>query len=48
MTRGGVYRTVSITSILMTKDRGNMKYLDLKDETTSEMNIGLISSLLIR
>jgi hypothetical protein len=48
MTRGGVYRTVSITSILMTKDRGNMKYLDLKDETTSEMNIGLTSSLLIR
>jgi uncharacterized protein with NRDE domain len=30
MTRDGMYSTVSITSILLTKDRASMKYLDIK------------------
>ena len=42
MTRDGLYSTVSITSIFLTKDRANMKYVDLKKETLSEINIGLL------
>lgn len=44
MTRDGTYCTVSITSILLTKDRGSIKYLDMKDQTTSELNIALLQS----
>ena len=41
MTRDGLYSTVSITSILLTKDRASMKYLDIKKQNTSETNISL-------
>jgi len=47
MTRDGMYRTVSITSILLTKDRASMKYLDIKKENKSEVNIELSNSLTI-
>jgi len=47
MTRDGMYRTVSITSILLTKDRASMKYLDIKKENKSEVNIELLNSLTI-
>jgi hypothetical protein len=40
----GDHFTVSITSILLTKDRGNMKYIDLKSEKTAEINIALLQS----
>ena len=42
--REGVYTTVSITSMLMTQDRGSMKYLDLKDNSVSEKKIEFESS----
>jgi hypothetical protein len=42
MTRDGLYKTVSITSILLTKDRASMKYLDIKNEKASEVNIALL------
>lgn len=45
MTRDGIYCTVSITSVLMTKDSGNMKYLDLKTELLAELNIALTETL---
>ena len=41
MTRDGLYSTVSITSMLLTKDRASMKYLDIKNEKVSEVNIAL-------
>ena len=41
MDRDGVYSTVSITSILLNRDRGVMKYIDLKDNKTSEIKIAL-------
>lgn len=41
MTGNGFYETVSITSILLTKNRGNMQYLDIKKATPSEINIVL-------
>ncbi len=44
MIRDDVYQTVSITSIFLTPDRGNMKHTDLKKERTSEVNIGLLHS----
>jgi hypothetical protein len=44
MARDGIYTTVSITSIFLTKDRGNMKYLDLKENNLSEVNIALTES----
>jgi len=37
--RGDSYSTVSITSMLLTADRGSMKYLDLKDNVIHEMKI---------
>jgi len=40
-TLDAVYCTLSITSIFMTKDRANMKYIDLKKDTVSEINIAL-------
>lgn len=47
MTRDGMYSTVSITSILLTKDRASMKYIDIKKENQSEVNIELLNSLTI-
>jgi hypothetical protein len=44
MTRDGLYCTVSITSILLTKDRASMKYLDIKKENISELNIALLQA----
>lgn len=44
ITTAGAHFTVSITSILITKDRGNMKYIDLKSEKTAEINIALLQS----
>jgi len=44
MERDGVYATVSITSMLLTKDRGSMKYLDLKDNRLTERKIEFESS----
>ena len=44
MTRDGIYETVSISSILLTKGKGNMKYIDMKTHTTSEITIALLHS----
>jgi uncharacterized protein with NRDE domain len=44
MTREGVYCTVSITSILLTKDRGCIKYMDIKNNSSSEIKIELLHS----
>lgn len=45
MNRDDVYSTVSITSILLTNDRGSMKYLDTKNSRRVEMNIELTTDL---
>ena len=39
MERENIYSTVSITSMLLTADRGSMKYLDLKNNTVHEKKI---------
>lgn len=39
MERSGLYSTVSITSILLTADRGSMKYHDLKEGKSYERKI---------
>ncbi|MEP7377517.1 MAG: NRDE family protein [Chitinophagaceae bacterium] len=44
MEREGVYTTVSTTSMLLTEDRGSMKYLDLKDNKFTEKKIEFESS----
>jgi hypothetical protein len=44
MEREGVYSTVSITSMLLTADRGSMKYLDLAGGKRFEAKIELQSS----
>jgi len=44
MTRDGMYTTVSITSILLTKDRGCIEYLDISGNTSSEIKIELSHS----
>ena len=44
MTRDEIYTTVSITSIFITKDRSNMKYLGLKENKLSEVSIALTGS----
>ena len=44
LTRDGVHTTVSITSILLTKDRGSIKYLDIMNNSTSEIKIELLHS----
>ena len=44
MTRDGVYTTLSITSIMLTKDRGCIKYEDTKSDTSSEIKIELLHS----
>ncbi len=43
MERNGLYSTVSITGILLTPDRGSMKYLDLKERKIHERKIEFIS-----
>lgn len=42
MSRNGLYSTVSITSILLTADRGSMKYFDLKEQKIYERKIEFI------
>lgn len=42
MNRSGVYSTVSITSMLLTADRGSMKYLDLVNHEQAEKKIEFI------
>jgi hypothetical protein len=42
MTRKGQYTTVSITAIQLTKDRGNMRYLDIPHKKSSEIKIELL------
>lgn len=44
MERDGAFSTVSITSMLLTADRGSMKYLDLKDNSLGEKKIEFESS----
>ena len=44
MVRGEMYTTVSITSILLTKDRGCLKYIDIKNGSSSEIKIELLNS----
>ncbi|HJS56319.1 MAG TPA: hypothetical protein VJ765_17325, partial [Chitinophagaceae bacterium] len=44
MTRDGMYTTVSITSILLTKDRGCIKYVDIYNNSSSEIKIELLHS----
>jgi len=44
MTRDGMYTTVSITSILLTKDRGCINYLDIQNNSSSEIKIELLHS----
>jgi len=39
MERENMYSTVSITSMLLTADRGSMKYVDLKSNTVAEKGI---------
>jgi hypothetical protein len=47
MDRGGIYSTVSITSILLTDGRGSMKYMDMKNDRRAERNIELINEIKI-
>ena len=44
MTRDGMYTTVSITSILLTKDRGCIEYLDISGNSSSAIKIELLQS----
>jgi len=44
MQREGVFSTVSITSMLLTDDRGSMKYFDLKDNSMHEKKMEFESS----
>ena len=44
MTSDEMYSTVSITSILLTKDRGSIKYIDIKNSSSSEIKIELMHS----
>lgn len=45
MRRDGIYSTVSITSVMLTADRGSMKYIDLGDGSTIEKKIEFINSM---
>ena len=45
MRRDDLYSTVSITSILLTLDRGSMKYIDLKYNTNTETKFELLTAL---
>lgn len=42
MERRGLYSTISITSLMLTGDRGSIKYLDLKEQKTYERKIEFI------
>lgn len=44
MTREGKYTTVSITSILLTRDRGCINYIDMQNSSSSEIKIELLHS----
>jgi hypothetical protein len=44
MTRDSMYTTVSITGILLTKDRGCIKYMDMQNNSSSEIKIELLHS----
>ena len=44
MNRDDLYATVSITGIMLTNDRGSMKYLAMQDNRISEMKIELVES----
>ena len=44
MIRGEMYTTVSITSIQLTKNRGSIKYMDIKKNSSSEIKIELLHS----
>jgi len=44
MVRGEIYTTVSIASILLTKDRGSIKYMDITNNSSSEIKIELLHS----
>jgi hypothetical protein len=44
MKRDDLYATVSITGIMLTNDRGSMKYLAMQDNRISEMKIELLES----
>ena len=44
MTRDGIHITVSITSILLTKDSGSINYLDILNHSSSEIKIELLHS----
>lgn len=45
MNREGIYSTVSISSILLTGDRGSMKYFDLKENNHTEIKIELVKGI---
>jgi uncharacterized protein with NRDE domain len=45
MNRDTIYSTVSITSMLVTAERGSIKYLDLKEDKLSEAKIELVTPL---
>lgn len=44
MTRDGMYATVSITGILLTKDRGCISYMNIGSNSSSEIKIELLHS----
>jgi uncharacterized protein with NRDE domain len=44
MSRDNIYSTVSITGILITTERGSLKYLDLKKEKIAETKIELLTT----
>jgi Transport and Golgi organisation 2 len=44
MEREGIYSTVSMTSIQVNSDRGVMKYVDINENKTSELKIGLLNT----
>lgn len=47
LNRDGIYSTVSITSILLTSDRGSMKYLDLAGNLSTEVKLELTKTIKI-
>ena len=44
MIRGEMYTTVSITSLQLTNDKGSIKYMDIMNNSSSEIEIGLLHS----
>jgi len=45
MERDGIYSTVSVTSMLLTANRGSMQYLDMKKGKSTEINIELLQNI---